>query len=94
MLDEHEITSRYYRERALPHLLPFPSRRALRAVEPLAEGFAKWDATSPMEDLDLVGTVLRSPTMIPGVTPVQRVFGVNAHRKTRKAEPAGVKAAG
>jgi hypothetical protein len=30
-LSEHEITTRYYRERALPHLIPHPIRQAPRA---------------------------------------------------------------
>jgi hypothetical protein len=84
-LADHEITMRYYRERALPHLIPFPRRRAPRATEPLAEGYESWEATDPVDALDLVGSVLRSPVMIPGVTTVQRVYG-----ETPGADPAPV----
>ena len=74
-LSEHEITTRYYRERALPHLIPFPSKKAPRATEPLAEGYATWEPGEPLEDLDLLGSILQSPHVIPGVTTVQRVYG-------------------
>ena len=74
-LKDHEITARYYRERALPHLVPFPSRRAPRAVEPLAEGYAEWAPGDPLDALDTMGSVLVSPQLVPGVTTVQRVYG-------------------
>ncbi len=74
-LDEAEVTSRYYKERALPHLIPFPNRRAPRGVEPLAEGHEDWAAGDPIEALDLFGSVMRSPHLVPGVTTVQRVYG-------------------
>lgn len=74
-LSEHEITTRYYRERALPHLIPFPSRRAPQATEPVAEGYEDWQAGDPLEALDLFGSVLQSPVVVPGVTTVQRVYG-------------------
>lgn len=73
-LSEREIAIRYYRERALPHLIPFPMRRAPRAFEPMAEGYADWESGDPMEDLDVLGSMLRSPVMVPGVTTVQRTY--------------------
>ena len=74
-LDEGEVTRRYYRERALPHLLPFPTRRNPRADEPLPEGQEPWAAGDPLETLDLFGSILHSPHVIPGVTTVQRTYG-------------------
>lgn len=74
-LSDHEVTSRYYRERALPHLLPFPVRRAPQGTEPLAEGYEEWTAADPLDALDLFGSLLQSPHVIPGVTTVQRVYG-------------------
>lgn len=74
-LSERDVTTRYYRERALPCLIPFPSRRAPQVTEPLAEGYEGWAAGDPLEALDLIGSVLNSPTLIPGVTTVQRVYG-------------------
>jgi len=75
-LSQHEVTTRYYRERALPHLIPFPDRKTPRALEPMAEGYAVWDADEDLEDLDLLGSVMRSPVLVPGVTTVQRVYGL------------------
>jgi hypothetical protein len=74
-LSDHEITMRYYRERALPHLVPFPSRRRPQVTEPMPEGQRGWEAGEPLEALDVLGSVLGSPHVIPGVTTVQRVYG-------------------
>ena len=84
-LSAHEVTTRYYRERALSHLIPFPSRRAPQAVEPLAEGHAEWASSDALDALDLVGSVLQSPHVIPGVTTLQRVYG-----ETPGSDPARV----
>jgi hypothetical protein len=73
-LEDREITTRYYRERALPHLIPFPTRRAPNRTEPLAEGYEPWDASDAVDALDVFGSVLQSPVMVPGVTTVQRVY--------------------
>jgi hypothetical protein len=74
-LSDHEITMRYYRERALPYLIPFPSKKAQHATEPLAEGYTIWEPTDDPEDLDLLGSVVQSPRIIPGISTVQRVYG-------------------
>jgi hypothetical protein len=74
-LSAHEVTTCYYRERALPHLIPYPVRLAPRAKEPLAEGYETWDADEELEQLDLFGSLVRSPELVPGVTTVQRVYG-------------------
>jgi len=74
-VDAQTMVSRYYRELALPHLIPFPTRRARGAVEPLPEGEAPWEPTDPIESLDAFASMLRSPIVVPGVTTVQRVYG-------------------
>jgi hypothetical protein len=74
-VDATAITAKYYRERALPHLLPFPSRAAPRSTEPLAEGYDLWQAGDDIDDLDMMGSVLASPVPIPGVTTMRRVYG-------------------
>lgn len=84
-LAAHEVTTRYYRERALPHLIPFPARRAPQAREPLAEGYEEWAPSDAIDALDPVASVLRSPHVIPGVTTLQRVYG-----ETPGADPARV----
>jgi hypothetical protein len=74
-LSEHEVTTKYYRERALPYLIPFPARRAADQTELIAEGYTEWDAGEALESIDWFGSLMRSPRPIPGVTTVQRVFG-------------------
>jgi hypothetical protein len=74
-VDAQQMVARFYRELALPHLIPFPTRHAPGAVEPLPEGEAPWEASDPIESLDAFGSMLRSPIVVPGVTTVQRVYG-------------------
>ncbi len=74
-LDDHELAVRYYRERAVPYLIPFPERRLPQSVDPLPEGLDPWDIGAPLEDVDWLQSVLVSPRIIPGLTTVQRVWG-------------------
>lgn len=74
-LDDHEIAGRYYRERAAPHLIPFPERRSPQSVDPLPEGLEPWDVGSALEEIDWLQSVLVSPAVVPGLTTVRRVWG-------------------
>ncbi len=74
-LSDHEIAIRYYRERALPHLVAFPSRPAPESQEPQMEGLEAWEIGDPLEDIDWLQSVMQSPRPVPGVTTVRRVFG-------------------
>jgi hypothetical protein len=74
-LSDHEIAIRYYRERALPHLVAFPSRPAPESLEPQMEGLEAWEIGDPLEDIDWLQSVLQSPRPVPGVTTVRRVYG-------------------
>ncbi len=74
-LDVREITARYYRELAIPHLIPFPAKQLPRATDPLPEGLDLWDVSTPLEQLDWLGSLLTSPDVIPGVTTRQRTYG-------------------
>lgn len=74
-LTTQELTRRYYRERAMPHLVPFPVRRQQRSTEPLPEGLGSWDVGEPLEAVDWLASTLRSPVVVPGVTTVQRLSG-------------------
>ena len=74
-LTDHEIAVRYYRERAAPYLVPFPTRAIPESVEPLPEGLEPWDIGSPLEAADWNESVLISPHVVPGMTTVQRVWG-------------------
>lgn len=83
--DARDVAVRYYRERALPHLVRFPTRRAPRAVEPLPEGLETWDAGSPLEGVDWIETVVRSPFVVPGVTTVERTYGESPGHEPKRA---------
>jgi hypothetical protein len=76
-LDDREIVVRYYRERAVPLLVRFPSRVVPQSTDPLPEGLDTWDAGQPLEDVDWLATVLASPHVVPGVTTRQRVYGTS-----------------
>lgn len=73
-LDDHEAAVRYYRERALPHLVPFPRRLRPGQPEPQLEGLDPWDIGDAIDTLDGLQSVLLSPRVIPGVTTVQRHY--------------------
>jgi hypothetical protein len=74
-LSAQEVAVRYYRERALPHLVPFPVHRRSPATEPLPEGLGSWDVGEPLEAVDWLASTLRSPVVVPGMTTVQRLSG-------------------
>ncbi len=80
-LTEQEAAIKYYREQALPHLIPFPTRVAPQSTEPLAEGTDPWDIGSPLESVDWLESVLVSPRIFPGMTTVQRAWGVMSGRQ-------------
>lgn len=79
-LSPHDMAVRYYRERALPYLIPFPSIAAPESTEPLMEGLEPWDIGHPLDDADWTQSVLQSPRVIPGMTTVQRVWGTTEGR--------------
>lgn len=74
-LNERDITARYYRELALPHLVPFPVKKLPKATDPLPEGLELWDIDSPLDQIDWLGTYLASPVVVPGVTMRERLYG-------------------
>ncbi|AKF07017.1 vWA domain-containing protein [Sandaracinus amylolyticus] len=73
--DEDDVAIRYYTEQARPHLVPFPRRESPRATEPQPEGLEVWEPGSPIERVDWVESVVRSPVVIPGVTTMERTYG-------------------
>jgi hypothetical protein len=85
-LSEHDIAVRYYRERARPHLIKFPTKRAPVSSEPLVEGVGPWESGEPLEDIDWLHSLIQSPRVVPGVTTVQRLFGDQPSRE-EKPEP-------
>jgi hypothetical protein len=74
-IDEEQAAVRYYRELALPHLVPLPTRRIPRAAEPLPEGLETWQPGEPLEEIDWVESVVRNPRVVPGVTTLRRTWG-------------------
>ena len=76
-LKEDDLIIRYYRERALPYLIPFPARMAPQAADPIPEGLELWDVGQPAQELDWMETIIRSPVVIPGVTTYQRTYGTS-----------------
>lgn len=77
-LDAHELAIHYYRERAIPYLIQFPSRELPESKEPLIEGLDVWDVGSPIEEVDWIESAIVSPAIIPGVTTVQRTYGTSS----------------
>jgi hypothetical protein len=86
VISDHEVAIRYYRERAVPHLIPFPRRRLPKSVEPLPEGLDRWDFGDPLEQVDWLESVMVSPHVVPGLTTVQRAWGTMDGQQP-KSEP-------
>jgi len=74
-LSDQEIAIRYYRERALPHLVSFPVRPGPVSDEPQLEGLEPWDTGDPLDDIAWLETLGQSPVVVPGVTTVRRTYG-------------------
>ena len=85
-LTDHEIAIRYYREAALPYLIPFPVQKTLEGSEPLIEGLEPWELGSPFDQIDWMESLIRSPIVFPGLTTVQRQFG-NVEGENPSTEP-------
>lgn len=85
-LDDHALAVRYYRERALADLVPFPVRRVPVASEPHPEGFENWQLGDPLDEIDWLQSVQASPRVIPGLTTLRRVQG-QAPARERERTP-------
>lgn len=86
VISDHEVAIRYYRERAVPHLVPFPRRRLPTSQDPLPEGLDPWDFGHPLDAVDWLQSVLTSPRIVPGLTTVQRAWGT-AEGQAPRTEP-------
>ena len=75
VISDHDAAVKYYRERAAPYLIPFPTRRFPRSTDPLPEGLEPWDVGDSLDAADWLQSVLQSPHIVPGMTTVQRVWG-------------------
>lgn len=74
-LSDHEVAVRYYRERAQPHIVPFPSRLSPSVFDPVPEGTTLWEMGEPPENIDWFASKALSSVVIPGMTTLQRVWG-------------------
>jgi len=74
-LSKTDAIIRYYREAALPYLVPFPQHESQKSTDPIPEGLDVWDAGAPLEEVDWLQTVVASPVVVPGLTTMKRVFG-------------------
>jgi hypothetical protein len=83
-ISDHDAAVRYYRERARPHLIPFPSRRAPESTDPLPEGLEPWEIGHALDDADWFQSVLQSPRVVPGMTTVQRAWGTAEGREPQR----------
>ncbi|AWV88864.1 DUF58 domain-containing protein [Bradymonas sediminis] len=72
--DSSEIVIQYYKERARPHYIKFPTGRMPVENEPIFEGVEPWELGSPVSRIDWVESAVRSPYIIPGVTTVERTY--------------------
>ncbi|HNF25541.1 MAG TPA: VWA domain-containing protein [Leptospiraceae bacterium] len=82
--DAVDLTIRYYKERAIPYLVPFPVKDIALAGEPIMEGTDLWDVSSPMENINWFQSALKSPVPIPGYTLVEDFFGMDTGREKTK----------
>jgi hypothetical protein len=74
-ITDHEAAVRYYREQALPHLVPYPSVLKPRGTDPLPEGLEAWNLGDPLDTVDWMQSVIHSPSIVPGLTTMRRVWG-------------------
>jgi hypothetical protein len=80
VLDERAVALRYYRERAQPHLIPFPVRPVGRGAEPRTAAVEPWDIGDPLDSIDWLHSLALSPRPVPGLTTVQRTYEADPGR--------------
>lgn len=74
-LSDEDIAVRYYRERALPHLVRYPTRPPPESEELQLEGLEPWEIGDPLDEVDWLQSLTQSPVVVPGLTTVRRVYG-------------------
>ncbi|PKL41532.1 MAG: hypothetical protein CVV41_18250 [Candidatus Riflebacteria bacterium HGW-Riflebacteria-1] len=72
--DDNKLIIRYYRDIAMPYLVPFPVEESLPLAELLPEGTEQWEPGDPVEELDWFETTVTSPVVVPGITTRRRVY--------------------
>lgn len=74
-LSDEAMAIRYYRERALQHLVATPKAISRTSPEPQLEGLAPWETGDPLDAVDWLQSVIASPRPIVGLTTVRRLYG-------------------
>lgn len=74
-MDSRQVVARYYRERAAPHLIRYPTRIVSQATDPTPEGVDVWDVGAPLAEIDWPATLMTSSQVIPGITTRRRLSG-------------------
>ncbi len=74
-VSESDLAYKYYKEKALPYLVSFPSLITPGAPEALLEGTDLWDIGSPIENINWIESLLKSPVVIPGYTTLENEYG-------------------
>lgn len=85
--EPRDLVIHYYKELARGRLIPFPAELQTRAGDPLPEGLDLWEPGSSLERVDWVQTLLRSPVVVPGVTTVERTYGVTDGGESERKPP-------
>ena len=84
-LSDHDIAIRYYRERALPHLVSFPVETAPQPNDPEMEATEPWEMGDPLDEIDWLQSLIHSPSPIPGMTTLRRSYGSTTEKQEQPA---------
>ena len=84
-LSDHDIAIRYYRERALPHLVAFPVKTARQPNDPEMEATEPWEIGDPLDEIDWLHSLIHSPVPIPGMTTMRRSYGGSSEMQEKPA---------
>lgn len=84
-MSDHDLAVAYYKEKATPHLIRFPTRKQPQASDPMPEGLEPWQMGESFDSIDWLQSILQSPRIIPGMTTVQRVWGHSEGRERASA---------
>jgi hypothetical protein len=74
--DPKDWVVQFYKEQARPYLISFPGKRVDQTTDPLPESLDIWDTGSSVSQIDWMESLYRSPVVIPGVTTVERAYGI------------------
>ncbi|MBK7774706.1 MAG: hypothetical protein IPI43_11310 [Sandaracinaceae bacterium] len=85
--DPRDVVIHYYKELARGRLIPFPRRAADARRRPAARGLERGSRGRRSSASTGVQTLLRSPVVIPGVSTVERSYGVTDGGEPERKPP-------